>query len=155
MLPVGVSKTGGQNAMRSLCRVLGAVVLVLSSLGALCCAAGVVGVWVAWSDLSLRAEKIDARVGVALERASAANQSVLRALEKARAEMRRVSQESAGLVPGAKTNRRAAGLLRKQVQRQVGPKMDELGGRLATSSDAAVAVSALLEVLQELSSGYA
>ena len=141
--------------MRPLRCALGAVVLALSSLGVLCCTAGAVAVWVARGELSRRAERIDARVAVALERASAANQGLLRALEKARADVRRVSQEAAGLVPGARKNRRAAGLLRKQVQRQVGPKIDALGGRLATSSAAAVAVAALLEGLQELPPGAA
>jgi hypothetical protein len=141
--------------MRLLRRALGAVVLALSSLGALCCAAGAVGAWVARSDLSRRAETINARLAGALERASTANQGVLRALEKARVDVQRVRTESAGLAPGPTKNRRAAGLLRKQVQRQVGPNIDELGGRLAASSAAAVAVAALLEGLQERPPGAA
>jgi hypothetical protein len=136
-------------------RALGAVVLALSSLGVVCCATGAVGVWVARRELSRRAETLDARVAVALERSSAANEGVRRALEKARADVRRVSKESAGLVPQPKENRRAAGLLRKQILSQVGPHIDDLGGQLATSSAAATAVASLLQSLQELPLGDA
>jgi hypothetical protein len=134
--------------MRWFRRVVGAIVLVLSSLGVVCCATGAVGVWVVRPELSGRAETLDARVAVALERASTANEGLLRALKKARADVRRVSKESAGLVPGPK-NRRVAGLLRKQVERRVGPHIDDLGGRLAKSSAAAVAVASLLQSFQE------
>ena len=136
-------------------RVLGAVVLVLSSLGVLCCATGAVGVWVVRPELSRRAETLDARIDAALQRASTANEGVRRALQKARADVRRVSKGSADLGPEPRKNRRVAGLLRKQIQRQVGPRIDDLGGRLARSSTAAVAVASLLQSLQELPLGAA
>jgi hypothetical protein len=42
--------------------------------------------------------------------------------------------------------------LRAVIQQQAAPKIDDLGGRLATLSDAAVAVSSLLESIQEVPS---
>jgi hypothetical protein len=141
--------------MRWSSRVLGAVVLALASLGVVCCATGAVGVWVVRPELSRRAETLDARVAAALERASAANEGVRRALKKARADVRRVSKGSAGLGPEPLKNRRVAGLLRKQIQRKVGPNIDDLGGRLARSSAAAVVSASLLHSLQELPLGAA
>jgi hypothetical protein len=134
---------------------LGAVVLALASLGVIGCATGAVGVWVVRPELSRRAETLDARVAAALERASAANEGVRHALKKARADVRRVSTGSAGLGPEPRKNRRVAGLLRKQIQRKVGPNIDDLGGRLARSSAAAVVAASLLHGLQELPLGAA
>jgi hypothetical protein len=79
-----------------------------------------------------------------LERVSAVNQNVSHALQRARAEMAAVSKESVDLETGAEKGGRAARMLRTVIQQRV-QNIDELGGRLTTLSDAAIAVASLLE----------
>jgi hypothetical protein len=61
-----------------------------------------------------------------------------------------VRKESADLGGGRKKNLRAARTIRALIQQQSGQDRDDLGGRLATFSDSAIAVSSLLESLQEV-----
>jgi hypothetical protein len=104
-------------------------------------------------SVSDKAQTISARLDVGLQRASAANQNVGRAIERARADVATVSKESADLGGGGEKGRRASRALRTVLQQQAGPNIDDLGGRLATLSDAAVVVSSLLESFQEVPTG--
>jgi hypothetical protein len=61
-----------------------------------------------------------------------------------------VGKESADLGGGGAKSRLAARTIRSVIQKQAGPNIDELGGRLATLSDSAAAVSSLLETVQEV-----
>ena len=141
--------------MRFLGRILGATFLVLSSVGIVCCAAAIIGIWIWRPAVAQRVDKIDARLGAALQRASSATQEVQRALQKARADVDRVGKESAGLGTDPMKDRVTAGLLRNLIDRQIGPNINDLGGRLATMSDAAVAAASLLRSVQELPLGQA
>jgi hypothetical protein len=139
--------------MRLLLRCAGALVLLLSTVGLVCCVAGVVGVWMLRQTASEKVLNISARIDAGLQRVSLANENVRRALEKARADVAKVSKGSADLGGGAEKGRPATGTLRGLIQRQVGPEINELGGRLATCSDAAVAVTSLLQSFEELAPG--
>jgi hypothetical protein len=131
----------------------GALVLLLSAVGIVGCAGGIIGLWMLYPGVSERVQTIAARLDVGLERLAAANQNVRRAIARARADVGTVSKESADLGGGGEKGRRASRALRTVIQRQAAPNLDELGGRLATLSDAAVAVSSLLESYQELPTG--
>jgi hypothetical protein len=52
-------------------------------------------------------------------------------------------------------DRAKVGLLRNMIDRQLGPNINNLGGRLVTLSDASVAVASLLRSVQELPLGQA
>jgi hypothetical protein len=135
-------------------RLVGATVQLLSAAGVVGCVAGIVGVWVFRQNASEKVKNLSARLEVGLRRASAANENVRRALEKARADLAQVGKESADLGGGGgEKSRRASGAVRLLVRQQVGPNLTDLGGRLATFADAAVAVSSLLQSLQELPPG--
>jgi hypothetical protein len=112
--------------------------------------AGIVGIWMLHQTAYGRVEKIAARLDVGLRRAAVANQNVQRALEQARASVEQVGKESAALGGSADKSRRATRALRSLVQKQVKPNIHDLGVRLATMSDAAIAVSSLLQSFQEL-----
>jgi hypothetical protein len=140
-------------AMELLRRLGGAIVLLLSTVGIVSCLAGVVGAWVFRQEASERVQAASARIDVGLQRASAANQNVRRAVGKARADVAEVSTGSGDLGEGGEKGRRASRTLRTVIQKQVGPNIDDLGGRVATLSDAAVAVSSLLQSFQELPPG--
>jgi hypothetical protein len=135
--------------MRLLRRFGGVVVLVLSAAGIIACVSGVIGVWVLYPRLSDKAETILSRLDVGLQRVSTANQNVRRVIENARADVAAVNKESASLGGGGEGNRRASRTLRAVI-RQAAPNIDDLGGRLATLSDGAVAASSLLESIQEV-----
>jgi hypothetical protein len=139
--------------MRLVRRFGGALVLLLSAVGIVGCAGGILGLWLLYPGLAERAQMISARLDVGLQRMAAASQNVGRALTKARAEVATVSKELADLGGGGEKGRRASHTLRTVIQRQAAPSIDDLGGRLATLSDAAVAVSSLLECFQELPTG--
>ena len=141
--------------MRLLGRILGAFFLVLSTVGTVCCAAGIVGIWIGRPIVVQHVEKFDARLGAAIQRASSATQEVQHALQKARADVDRVGKESAGLGTDPMKDRAKVGLLRNLIDRQVGPNVNNLGGRLATLSDASVAAASLLRSVQELPFGPA
>jgi methyl-accepting chemotaxis protein len=131
-------------------RLVGVVVLLLSTVGILCCVAGIIGIWMLCQGVSQRVQRISDRLDVGLQRVSAGNQNVQAAVAKARADVATVGKESADLGGGGEKNRRAARAIRTLIQQQAGPDMDDLGGRLATLSDSAVAVSSLLQSFQEL-----
>jgi hypothetical protein len=134
-------------------RFAGVVALLLGAAGIVCCSVGVAGAWMFWQNGSQKVENVSARIDVVMQRASAAIQNVRRAVGKARADVAEVGTGSAELGGGGEKGRRDSRTLRTLVQKQVGPNIDDLGGRLATLSDAAVAVSSLLQSAQELTPG--
>src|SRR6516162_2624820 len=135
--------------MRLLRRFGGAIVLLLSTVGVLCCVAGAIGVWIFNQQASHRVQNISEQLDAGLERASVATQNAQRAVGKARAEVANVGKESTDPGGGGERSRVASRALRTLIQ-QVGPNLNDLSGRLATLSDAAVAVSSLLQSFQEL-----
>ena len=141
--------------MRFLGRILGALVLVLSAVGIVCCAAGVIGIPIGRPAVAQRIERIDARLAAAIQRITSTTRDVQRALQKARADVDRVGKESVGLGSDPVKDRLAAGILRKLIDRELGPNINNLGGRLATVSDAAVVAASLLRSFQEFPLGQA
>jgi hypothetical protein len=129
------------------------MVALLCTVGIVCCVAGIVGIWMFHQTASAKVENITARLDGGLQRASVANQNVQRALEQARASVGTVSKESTALGGGDEKSRRARSALRKLVRQQVGPNINNLGVQLTTFSDAAAAVSSLLQSFQELPLG--
>jgi hypothetical protein len=102
-----------------------------------------------------RIERIDARLDAAMQRVTSATRDVQRALRKARADVDRVGKESIGLGSDPVKDRLTAGILRTLIDREVGPNINDLGGRLATASDAAVVAASLLRSFQEFPLGPA
>ena len=139
--------------MRFLRRIMGAMVLLLSAVGIVCCSAGIVGIWMFHQTESEKVKTITARIDDGLQRASVATRNVQRALEQTRASMDNVSKESAARGGSEAKNRLATSAVRKLVKQQVGPNINDLGVRLATLSEMATAVSSLLQSFQELSPG--
>jgi hypothetical protein len=131
-------------------RLVGVVALLLSMVGTVCCVAGIIGIWMLCQGVSQRVQRISDRLDGGLQRVSAATQHVQLAVGKARAEVANVGKESADLGGGGDKSRRAARAIRTLIRQQAGPDMDDLGGRLATLSDSAAAVSSLLQSFQEL-----
>ena len=131
-------------------RLGGVIVLLLSTVGTVCCAAGIIGTWILYQGVSQRVQRITDRLDSGLHRVSAANRNVQLALGKARADVANVSKESADLGGGGAKSRLAARTIRTLIRQQAGPDIDELGGRLATLSDSAVAVASLLASFQEV-----
>jgi hypothetical protein len=131
-------------------RLVGAVVLLLSTVGTVGCVAGAIGIWMLWHGASQKVHRISDRLDVGLEHVSAASQNVQRALVTARADVAAVGKESADLSGGTHKSRPAARATRALIRQKLGPHVDDLGGRLATLSEGAVAVSSLLQSLQEL-----
>ena len=140
--------------MRSLARALGAIFLVLAAAGIVCCVAAI-KVWSLQQVVARIVERIDARVEVGVQRTSAVNQSVQHTLQTARDAVKRVNDRAADLGPDPGKNRAATAVLQNLLQQQVGPNINELGGRLATFSDAAAVVASVLESFQELPLGEA
>jgi hypothetical protein len=134
--------------MGLLCRLGGSVVLLLSMVGTVCCVVGILGIWMVSQGVSERVRRITDGLHAGLQRVSAASQHVQLAVGKARVDVANVGKESADLGGDGKKSRRAARTIRALIQQQAGPDIDELGGRLATLSDSAVAVSSLLESFQ-------
>jgi hypothetical protein len=128
----------------------GATVLLLSAAGIACCVTGIIGSWRLGQAVSGRIHRISPALEAGLRRGSSAMENVRRAVAKARADLARVDNESADLGGGGEKSRRASRTLRSLIHQRVGPNMDDLGGRLAALSDAAVAVSSLLESFEEL-----
>ena len=93
--------------MRLLRRFGGVMVLLLSAVGILACASGIIGVWMLYRSVSDKVQTIVARLDVGLQRVSTANQNVRRAIEKARADVAVVSKESPDLGGGGEKARRA------------------------------------------------
>jgi hypothetical protein len=136
--------------MRSLRRWGGALVLLLSAAGIACCVAGTIGAWILGQGVSSRVQRISAGLDAGLQRGAVAVQNVRRAVEKARADLAKVDKDSADPGGSGEGSRRTSRALRSLIQQKVGPTVDDLGGRLATLSDTAVAVSSLLRSLEEL-----
>src|SRR5262245_41643252 len=136
--------------MRLLCRFAAIIVVVLSLATIIACAAGIVGIGMCYPRVSDKVETISARLDAGLERVSTANQNVRGAIERARGDMAAVNKESADLGASGEKGSRASRALRTIIQKQAARNIDDLGGRLATLSDAAVAVSSLLESFEEL-----
>ncbi len=136
-------------------RSVGALGLILSTVGVVCCAGGVIGIWMFFQDTSERVQKVFARLDVGLQRASAAVDNLQRAVGKARTDVAEAGRESVDLGQDRGKGRRVSRSLKTFIQQKVGPDVEDLGGRLATLSDAAVTVSSLLESLQELLPGRA
>jgi hypothetical protein len=139
--------------MRLLRRVVGVVVLLLSTVGIICCVAGIIGTWLTYHVLVESTQRIAERLDAGLERVSVANQNVREALTRAREDVANVNKESADLAAGGEKSRRASRAVRGLIQQKAGPDLDEFGGRLATLSEAAVAVSSLLQSVQEMPIG--
>src|SRR5262245_59508448 len=129
--------------MGTLRRLVGWVILLLSIVGTVGCLAGILGIWLLFQDVSDTLQTIVVMLDAGLQRVSAANQNVQLAMGKARAAVSDVGKEAADLGSNAKKNRRSARTIRTLLQQQASPDMDELGGRLATLSDSAIAVSSL------------
>ncbi len=139
--------------MSLLRRFAGAMAALLSTVGIVCCIAGIAGIWMFHQGMSAKVKSITARLDGGLQRVSIANQNFQRALEQARASVGKVSKESTVLGSGDEKSRRAANALRKLVRQQVGPNISNLSVQLVTFSDAAAAVSSLLQSFQELPLG--
>ena len=134
-------------------RLAGAMVLLLATVGTACCFAGIIGTWLSCQAAAEKVRTISGRVDSGLHRVSVAGQNIHGAVAKARADMVAITRESADLRGGGEKGRRASRAVRSLIQQQAGPNIDELGGRLATLSDSAVAVTSLLQSFQEVSPG--
>ena len=136
--------------MKSIRRFMGAMALLLATAGTVGCVAGISAMWMFHTSMYERVVKTAAAVDGGLERASSTIQNVQRAVRKARADVAQVRKESAGVGNRADKTPRVSRAVRTLIQQQVGPDVEELGGRLATLGDAAVAVSSVLQTFQEL-----
>jgi hypothetical protein len=131
----------------------GVVLLPLSAVGILACVAGVAGAWRFHGAAAERVQTVAGRLHGAVQRGTAANQSVRRAVAKAREDVAGVGKASTGLDGGGEKARRARRTLRSLVQQRIGPDLEDLHGRLATLGDAAVALSSLLQSVQDVAAG--
>jgi hypothetical protein len=136
--------------VRSFRRAVGVAVLFLASVGFVGCLAIVVGIWMLQQTVYEKVENIASGLDAGLQRAIVANKNVQRALAQARTRVDMVRKESADSGGSEKKSRRTTSALRNLVRQQLGPSITELGGRLATLSDSAIAVSSLLESFQEV-----
>jgi hypothetical protein len=134
-------------------RVGGAIVLLLSIVGTVCCVAGIIGIWMLHQGVFDRVQRITDRLDTGLLRMSVAVQNIHSAFATARSDMVNIGTESAGLGGGGEKSRRASRAIRTLLQQRARPDLDDLSGRLATLSDAAAAVASLLQSFQELSPG--
>src|SRR5579864_4024048 len=92
------SRADSQGAfMRLLLRLLGAIVVLLSTIGLIACIAAIVGAWKLQQETSQKVENVTTRVDVGLQRASDVTKNVRRALEKARGDVAEVNKEAAAL----------------------------------------------------------
>jgi hypothetical protein len=131
-------------------RVGGAIALLLSIVGTVCCVAVIIGIWILHQGVVERVHRITERLDTGLLRVSVAGQNIQSAIGRARSDMANIDKESVDLGRGEKS-RRASRAIRTLLQQKAGPDLDDLSGRLATLSDAVAAVTSLLESLQELS----
>lgn len=131
-------------------RVLGAMVLFLSTLGIICSIAGVLGIWMFHQAVYEKVTNIADRLEDGLERATVANQKVQRALDRAHASMDEVNKESVRKGGRDEKSRRTTSTLRALVRRQVEPSINDLGIRLDTLSDTATVLSSLIQSFQEI-----
>jgi hypothetical protein len=136
--------------MKLLRRIGAPIVLILCTIGILCCIAAVVAVWMFRQAASGKVENVAERLDTGLQRALDTTNSVHLALAQARDKVASVNEESAHLRDNGDKKGPTTVVLRKLIREQLGPRVNELDGRMATLSDAAVAVTSLLESLQEL-----
>jgi hypothetical protein len=136
--------------MKGLRRFVGLIVLLLATVGFVGCIAGIVGIWTFRQKATAKVEDISARVEVGLKRVSVANLKVKNALKKARAEVAKVNMEANQLDADNPKQRLTTHFLRDFIRKNVGPNINDLGDRLTTVSDAALAVSSLLQSFEEL-----
>jgi hypothetical protein len=136
--------------MRSLLRISGLIALLFSAIGIIGCVALIIGTWVLYQRVSEKVQSISARIDAGLERVSTANQNVRDAVTKARSDVADVRQGSVNIGAVAGKKRPAARVLHTLIERRAGPTIDNLGGRLATLSDAAAAASSLMDSAPEL-----
>jgi hypothetical protein len=137
-------------------RLVGTLLLVLGAVGFVGCIAAIICAWLACQKASDKVREVASCADAGMKRATDIDDKVRQALQRARTDMKSFNEQAGGL--GHKDDeakRRATGLIRQRVQREVGPNLDELGGRLATFSDAAVVVSSLLQSYQEMRSASA
>ncbi|MFL5339589.1 MAG: hypothetical protein ACJ8F7_05415 [Gemmataceae bacterium] len=127
-------------------RLGGVVVILFSTVGIVCCAAGVVGIWVGYQKAFQTIQSIWEKLDGGLERVSTANQNVRNAAERARTDLAALRKESAGLDDA---DRRSALAIRTLIRQRAGPDLDELGGRMATLADTATALTSLLQSFQD------
>jgi hypothetical protein len=131
-------------------RLSGAILLFFSSIGTLCCALVIVGIWVGQQKASQKIQGVSDRLDTGLQRASMANQNVRRALDKAVADVRSVDEKAAELRGGGDKGARAARAVRTLIQQKAAPDVDDLGGRLDMLADAAAVASSLLQTVREV-----
>lgn len=139
-----------ERAVRFWRRFVGAVVVLLSTVGFIGCLAALVGIWMLHRTAYEKVETISSRFDAGLQRVAIANQNVQRALAEARARVDTVRKESADLGSSEKKSRRTTSALRKLVRQQLEPNITDLSVRLSTLSESAIAVSSLLESFQEV-----
>jgi hypothetical protein len=135
--------------MTLLRRVVGAVVLLLSALVFVCCVAAIVGTWMVRQQAVQKVETVAGRIDNGLERTTAVTQNIQGALKKAHEAVLKVRNKSNDLGDGAK-GPAATLVIRTLVRQEVGPNVNNLGGRLATVTDATVVAASLLQSLQEM-----
>lgn len=124
--------------MRFLRRLLGAVVLLLSTLVFVGSVVGVVAVWKLRQDAVQRVEDVTARLDAGLDRAVAAAQPVHRSLETIHKDVEQVKTDTEDLEPGKEKNRLVAAYFRTVAQ------------RLATYADASGTAASLLREVREV-----
>jgi hypothetical protein len=139
--------------MRWLRRLVGLIVLVLSAVGIVACLAVAVGVWWFEREAAQKVETTSTQLDAGVQRLSSATQDVRRALEKARKDVDKMNKQAAAVRGDQEGDRAANRLVRRLIQEQVGPQLNNLDGRLAAVADASVAVASLLRSLQEMPGG--
>jgi hypothetical protein len=131
-------------------RLSAVIVLFFSFVGILCCALVIAGIWIGQQKASQKIQAVSDRIDAGLQRASAANQNVRSALDKALADMRSVDEKAVEVRTGGEKGARAVRAVRTIVQQKAAPEVDDLGGRLDTLADAAAVASSLLQTVREV-----
>jgi hypothetical protein len=136
--------------MTFLRRLVALLVMLVCLVVFVACIGASVGSWVVRQRGITKVQELAGRLKNGLERASVADREVQKALEKASENLEKVSKDSANLGGGDERSRKAATFgLRKLVHANAGPQINDVSGRMAMFSDAAVVVSSLLQSLQE------
>jgi hypothetical protein len=131
-------------------RLCGVIVLFFSFVGILSCALVITGIWIGHQKASQKIQAVSDRFDGGLQRASAANQNLRNALDKALADMRSVDEKAVELRAGGEKGARAARAVRTIVQQKAAPDVDDLGGRLDMLADAAAVASSVLQTVREV-----
>lgn len=129
--------------MKILSRLLGVVVLVLSSVVFIACVAGIVGSWRIRRDISGKVEDIARQFDAGLRGATAATYTVDESMTTARDEVRKVDPYPQSLEPGGFNNQTVTRYLRTVTK------------RLSRFSDAATSASSMLHELRKSMHGPA